>query len=361
MNPADDFQQRICSRIWTEFLKPEDANVVGVGFGVGIRDALVDLQRPVVLRLYVKEKRKKNSRRKRRPLSEIESTIKVGFFESGEPLFLSGGSPENLDFHGRPITAGILQLPTDVIQVGRIVSSGAYASVDHDPSIVTAGVIVRWRQRLSVNILRWGIVTVAHGFDPPIDPSAARDSRIQNPVNGQTFHGKRIVQFRPPLRGFDTVLIGVQSRDLLNHGLIVSEYSSPIQPASYSSLGFSRGTVGIAFQRGRFVGFTVLGNVSPLYVDQVGSVGRMVHVRSEARQAFVPTTSGSVYAIADPNGQNLVPAAIQIGADSGTDYRDGFGQCLSDVLSHLATELSHRLASFSDSIVDNDLQLVSYF
>ncbi len=356
-----DFQDRVCTRIWTQFIQPEDSNVVGVGFGIGVKADSIDLQRPVVLRLYVLEKRAKRSRKKNRPLSEIDPLVNVGLFEPNDQLFLATDNSRSHDLHGRPLTGGTIQLPTDVMQVGKIVSSGALVSVHRDPSIVTAGVVVRWRQWLSPSILRWGIVTVAHGFDPPIDPSVAIDSQILNPVDGRVFHGKRIVQFRPPLRGYDTVLIGVRMSDLLDHGLIVSEHTPPIIPASYSSIGLSRGTVGIAYQRARFVGFTVIGNVSPLNVEGVGSVDRMMHVRSEAKDAFVETTSGSVYAIADPDTHNLIPAAIQIGADASTDFRDGFGQCLSDVLSHLATELSRRLSPLRDSIVDSELQLASYF
>jgi hypothetical protein len=87
----------------------------------------------------------------------------------------------------------------------------------------------------------------------------------------------------------------------------------------------------------------------------------MMHVRSEANRAFVPTTSGSVYAIVSPEGRGLIPAAIQIGADASRDYRDGFGQCLSDAIDHLSIELSRRLSPVADSVIDNDLQLVNYF
>lgn len=357
----DSFQARVSLRVWTQFLAPDDSNVVGVGFGVGLREDRIDLQRPVVLRLYVQRKRKRASRAVRRPKSEIDSTVKIDLLETTEQLFLPSRKRAHRDLHGRTVQGAIIEIPTDVFQLGNVVSSGALASVVGNSSIVTAGTIVRWRQVLSPNVLRWGIVTVAHGFEPAIDPLTTKDTRIIHSLDGSQFEGKRLIQFRPPLRGFDTVLIAVQPGDLLHAGLIPSESAPAISPMTYDQIGVMGGGVGVSYQQARHIGFHLIGNVAPLNVRGVGTVDRMVHVRSFAEQAFIDTTSGSVYAIADPESKQLIPAAIQIGADSDTQYRDGYAQCLHDLLHHLALELHRRLAPNADGLVAQKLELVQWF
>ena len=354
-------QQQVCDWFWKYCADCEDDNVKGVGFGMALKDGELDLSRPLVMRLYVKSKRPKKSRSKKRPKSEIDTHIEFCMDHIGTPL---NQNPETSyrDFHDRPIDAARIRLPTDVHEVGELTGSGALTKIVGDPSVVTAGAIVRWRQRRSLNVTRWGIVTVAHGFDLPIGSTEPSDTRILNPNTGNEFFGNRLIQFKPPFRGYDTVLIGVSESKLLTEGLI-SSASMPAAPTlSYRAIGESGGVAGRAFQRGRLVDFSVVGNVAPLNFRGVGTVGRLVHVRANAPQAFVETTSGSVYSILHRRTRRLVPAAIQIGSDNRlpVPFRDGYGQCLRDILSNLAMEINRRLANVNDRL-ENGIQLVTYF
>lgn len=351
------FQKAASDFIWQEHVDPGDGNVLGVGFGIGLKKNEPDLSRPTVVRLYVANKRDKNSRAQRRPLSEIDRHVTVPVLGERESIKAIAGQK---DFHGRTLTPPTLRLPTDVYEVGTLVGSGALTAVTGDPSLVTAGAIVRWQQLSDRGTFRWGVITVAHGFDPPIAPNVALDTSIQSPQTGEIIHGKRLVQLKPPFKGFDTVLIRVNPKDLTLHGLLTSTQTSNIPTMRYEHIGLSEGAAGVAFQRGRLVYFSVVGNVSPLSFQGVGTVDRLVHVRAASEDAFIRTTSGSVLALLSPASRKLVPAALQIGADSETGFRDGYGQCLRDAIRNLTSVLNARLQPDRDRVVGT-LNLVSYF
>jgi hypothetical protein len=328
-----------------------DGNIVGVGFGVGLKGGLVDLERPNCLRLYVKKKRKKNSRARTRPAFELNGNI---------DLSLSDPDRTGVDLHGRIRRSLNVSIPTDIHQVGDLIASGGPTKVTGDPSEVLSGAIVRWRELKSFDKLRWGLVTVAHGFDPPVVPADPVDTVIVNPYTGNRISGKRLLQFRPPLSGFDSVLIAVSFEDLFAEDLIRSEDVEGKPLATFSQLSGSNGLGGTAFQAGSNIPFTVVGTVEPLNFEGVGTVGKLVHVRSLATNAFIGGTSGCVYAVISTLSRRLLAAAIQIGADRDTDYRDGYGQCLQEVISKIAEQRNEQLKLNQDRIVGN-IEFVDFF
>ena len=341
----------VCQQIWQMASARDDGNIVGVGFGVGLKNGLIDLERPNCLRLYVKNKRKKTSRGKIRPAFELGDAIEVS---------LSGADRPEFDLHSRRRRTPSVSIPTDVHQIGELKASGGFTKVTGDPSEVISGAIVRWRQLKTVDQVHWGLITVAHGFDPPVDPLGPPDTIIVNPFTGNRIRGKRLLQFRPPISGFDAALISVSFDDLRSEELLRSEDVDSKPLATFAQLSSSNGLGGTAFQGGSNVPFTVVGTVEPLDFLGVGTVGRLVHVRSLAENAFVGGTSGCVYAVISSISRRLLAAAIQIGADSDTDFRDGYGQCLRDVITKVAEQRNHELALNQDRIVGT-IEFVDFF
>jgi hypothetical protein len=340
-------RERICDYLWEKIAAQRDTNIVGVGFGPALKDREIDLMRPAVIRFYVRKKQPAGSRTK--PRFPIGKTIRV-------PLALADSPAAT----GGKVRLPWATFPTDVHEVGELVATGRQLTVDGDPSRVTGGSIVRWLESGDASP-HWGIVTVAHGFKTPIDPgSLAGDTAIVNPKTGDQFRGLRLLQFRPPVSGMDVCLVGVAEGDLLAHGLVGTANQAPQPVRSYQQLGSDVGVGGLSRQIDRDLFLTVVGTVDSLPFGGIGTVRNLLHVQGPPK-AFAVGTSGSAFEVLNASTGNLEAAAVQVGADSDTAFRDGYGEALETALSITARELAKHLASAGKSLTNGRIDFVKTF
>jgi len=340
-------RERICDYLWGKIAASHDTNIVGIGFGPALKGSELDLTRPSVIRFYVRKKRPAGGRT--RAKFPVGPEIQV-------PLALDD-LPE---VPGPDVRLPWATFPTDVHEVGELVGTGRQVTIDADPSRVTGGSVVRWFEG-GDSRAHWGILTVAHGFDVPVDPSSlVGDTTILNPRSGDSFRGLRLLQFRPPVSGMDLCLIGVVESDLVAHGLIAAASQAPQPVRSYQQLGSDRGVGGLSRQIQRDLFLTVVGTVDSLAFGGIGTVRNLVHVQGPP-QAFAVGTSGSSFEVLNSSTGNLEAAAIQVGADSDTSFRDGYGQALDSALDIVATELSKYLRSTGKTLANGRVEFIATF
>ena len=302
-----------------------DPNIVGVGVGYGLKDGCIDLQRPYCARFYVHEK---FSKRKavRQPLC-IPSEMRI-------PRNNVRDTSGTMDALSRKVRSSWIELPTDVHELGDIAGSSGLVELNADPDIVSAGTIVRWKSGTKV---RWGIVTVAHGFESAPSSSTSEDITISLPTSGATFVGKRIVNFNPVSLGVDATLIEVPVSRLIDVGLLADEHPVVKVPPPYTDLKPENFPTGTSLQTERSIPFSVIGPVNELAITNVGTVKELVHIQGPS-QAFVHGTSGSLLRLLDANADEVVPAAIQIGA-TAPSFSHAYGQSLRKSLTRIRAKL----------------------
>ena len=274
MSQRPDSASRLLSWLSKASRETRDPNVVGVGIGYGLKDGAIDLERPYCARFYVREKFSKR-KAARQPLA-VPYDLRI----PGDYLSNVNAS---LDGLRRRLRTRWIELPTDVHCVGDMAGSGGIVELPGDPDVVTAGTIVRWQ---SAGEVHWGIVTVAHGFESRPANAASSDVTISL-VSGAAFVGRRILNFNPVSLNIDAALIEVPVERLMDVGLVSD--ATPIgfgSPPVYSTMRPENFPTGTSLQADRTIPFTVVGPVTELSIDKVGTVKHMVHILGPS-QAFV--------------------------------------------------------------------------
>lgn len=324
-------RRKVAQYVWDQVEKKKDDNIRAIGFGVGIREGEIDIERPFCVRAYVKKKKTRRSNWK--PKYEFRESLKF-------PLEYL---PHNLDNYGRRIRKASITIPTDVCHAPELEGTARFAFLDRDPSAVTTGVVVRFRMSHQRRP-RWGLLTVAHGYDRPIGGQANEDISVVSPATGAVFRGKRLAEFRAPSSGIDLCLVVVAPQLLIQSGLISSINTSSIPVRTYEELNSDRGKSGTVFQtdRRRF-DFSIWGTVEIESFAGVGQVVNLLHVQSSPN-VFVEGSSGSPFGVVNLQKGRMEAAALQIGSNPATGYREGYGQSLETSLRALSMRINRRLS-----------------
>ena len=140
-----------------------------------------------------------------------------------------------------------LTIPTDVTEIGDLGGTARQVQLDGDPSIVTSGTIIRWKLS-NEGAHRWGVLTVTHGFDDPVDRIPVEDITVYNPTTGKYFRGSRRDELRATISGIDLTLIEVEKSLLIQSGMIPSANVNSVDVRSYRELTGDGGQAGTVFQ-----------------------------------------------------------------------------------------------------------------
>lgn len=349
-----DYFQQMSRYIRQQIESSGEKNICAVGFGIAEKKGKIDLARRQCVRFYVKKKpRTAAQKRKTKHQFEVKESFEIPLSES---------SSDGQDQYGRKSLSPRLIMPTDVHQIGKLVGSTRVARLKGDASIVTTGVVVRWLLTSQAEPF-WGVLTVAHGYESPVPDSvllektiSEPDMRIRDPLLGGAFKGKRYKQFKPPDEGVDLALIRVNPQDLVRYNIIEDlNLVEPVNVPTLESVISQDGKSGVALQAGsdEMISFDVLGVISDqLYFENVGYVGDLLHVKA-AENAFVGGTSGSPYLVtirSQGHSIKTVPVAIQVGADSGTSFQEGYAQSLNVSLRQMRRRIDEVLQPFGEAM-----------
>lgn len=348
---SSEARQKISDYLWSRVDDKKEKNILGFGFGVGLKDWAIDIERPFCIRAYVKRKKKKGDRWRVKWNFKDEISI---------PMELI---PDGIDSIGRKVKGMMLTMPTDVTEVGDLEGTAQEVQLDGDPSIVTSGTVIRWKVS-GEHSHRWGILTVTHGFDDPVERTAVEDITIHNPTTGRSFRGRRRDELRATDldSAIDLTLIEVEKQILVNSGLIKANGNTSIAVRRYSKLTGDGGQAGTVFQaNGRTFGFHIVGTLSLATFNNVGTVVSLLHVIGPP-QTFVKGTSGSPFAVIDNPTGALEPAGIQIGADfcPKLEFSHGYAQSLDVSLGNLTLKMNRRLLRTGRSLETN-LEVIRLF
>lgn len=249
MLDAND-KKLVTESLWKKIAESGDTNIVGIGFGIAVKEGNTDLTRPWVVRFYVKQKR--GGRHKFKITPEITVDIEPKYAAS------DGGK--------RKVT-----LLTDVTKVPTIEPAGRKLTIPGN-GLVTSGIVLRWYKAsggaTANQTLRLGVLTVAHDFKG-IDPN--RMVTIESPNNLlQPITGKRAIQSDPAKVGIDACLVTVEVDEAIKAGLLTDPLASPLPIKQYADLEDDRDKTGESRQADRTVSFRVLGTVGNLPVKMSG-------------------------------------------------------------------------------------------
>ena len=275
------------------------AEIADIGFGPGVRANRQDPQRPASVCFYVRKKRTPRDREK-----HIPPTVKFRLKRRGKMRQF--------------------ELPTDVIEVKKLVLSGVPMSFSGGGS-VTGGVLVVWKEP-SQTYLTWGLITVRHAFPASLSlPQSRANIRIAGAGSSRLSGTLLAVSSSARL---DASLIRVKRFDLVAANIMdPTQGTNGLAVRTVDQLRDDEGASGVTRPRNTDRQFTVRTfiPVCHLFEQQIGVIDSVVHAHYAANQTFSSGTSGSLWRIANISG------AIQFGGMSPA-FREGFGQSLELVM-----------------------------
>ncbi len=199
------------------YVKPAWSDVLDVGFGVAHKGGAVDPDREFTVCFFVKKK----VDRRGRPALPRDVTVRLK--------------------RGKAFQA--ITLPTDVVEVGGIVPTGARVDFREAgaPKFVTTGAIITWSQNDS-DVDFWGIVTVGHDLPQQSDPGPSRVVTIRARPGGVDCSGTLIWKAaRHSL--FDASIIQVRRNDLIAaRALLADQVGDSLAPRTLNQLAVDADT-----------------------------------------------------------------------------------------------------------------------
>ena len=305
---ADEYR-RMRRTLHRHFKVDDKSNITDVGFGLPIRDEQVDRGAGMVVTFFVCKKKANPSRKDFPVPRHVELRLKRGH-------------------HFETFT-----FPTDVIELPRFTQTGRLATHRRDhPNDLTAGVVVTWAKS-GVDDPILGIVTVRHGLE------AGRGRfvrfRVHPTLDESDPEFVGTICWKSPTNSvIDAAVIEVERKDLERAQIL--KPNQPLTshpPRSLDLIANDSGRNGRSKRTDLQPTFLVqlyLPKATRRIANGLGPVEHLVLVRSEVREAFRPTTSGSAWVVDLPrdDGRDI---AIQLGADEAT-YQLGVGQALSAIL-----------------------------
>lgn len=288
----------IKARLRKRYARKIGTKLVAVGIGPAISGDQPDPERPLAAQFLVEKKRKRAPRDQRVP-AEVTVYIRR---------------------RGRRRR---VVLPTDVIEVGGFMASGARLRTT-GAGTVTGGTVIRWG---APGDRHYGIVTVGHAFQ-----SDGERVRITAP-NGAEFDGM-VVALSSEGSAVDAAIVEVDRTDLASNGLVPAPNAAPrvTRPVAALEADVQAGYRGHSLRPG--------GDVELLPIDfEEGPVefpglppvrDALLAMTVGAGSGFEPGTSGSVWTIS-PSMSSPLPAAMQF-AGRRPEFSKGLGQASETVL-----------------------------
>jgi hypothetical protein len=329
---------------WKKVAELGEKNVVAIGFGIALKSHIPDLSRPSVMRFYVKKK----SDRKHKLELRHELTLRLDD---------SPGTKSRA--RGRTI-----KVSTDVYELPKMVGAGRSTYLV-GTGRVTSGLVVRWEEEavtaagMGSRIGRFGVVTVAHSF---VDQPLNRKVFIEAIGFGVPIVGTRVCQSVPATDGIDACLVDFKPEDGIRAGILSDPLAPALQMKAFDDLHDDQDKVGASFQATRTVSYSVAGTLDSAPISNVGTkLSNLLHVQG-GHDAFVYGTSGSILGVfeAKPQGVDLLPSAIQLGADERT-FSMALGQSLEVTLGWIQRQLTIQLFKSNKRLVAGKVIPINIF
>lgn len=328
--------------------------IVGFGIGVAEKDGQPDPDRPLSIRLTVREKKPKSKLKSR---EAIPSRLTV-------PLDTRRNRQRNSLKYS---------FPTDVVEDTPFVASGGVvfkSTQDGTRASVTTGCVVRWRTRQSTGSrVHFGVISVAHDFkgEFPLPPAGIFDVNVAFP-NGLSIGGSRIIQTapwnNPPDSNGPTVdacLIQVDTSSLLDTEVIREIDQRALPYFSIQQLFDGSFQKGIALARSDFFESSLLefafeGVEKRKEIAGIGEPKFLIRVKG-GENDFRHGTSGTIFQLLDASSLSYIPAAMQLGSDLET-FSISLGQSIQYVMRIIRNRLITRLAEDNQALESFDLVAV---
>jgi hypothetical protein len=283
-------------------LQTGDPNFIAIGLGKGMRGNKLDKERPLVVQYAVREKLE-NPKSPHRVKGEVTVSLRT-----------SSGHKK-------------ITLPTDVIEIGKMVPTSAPISSGDER--FSGGYLVSWMQPNT----RWGVLTVGHGLHA--SQSAMAVINYGHSVTG------RVLGFTSPDDAIDAGLVEIASDQVQQlFGPAITTAPAPLYYRSFTQLvsdtqnAHATCTMEVIqsvapFQLTGY--FTEDGTSQPLVPDLPG-LKNIFFGQSTQPQVFRPGVSGAAWLVV-PH----ISAAMQV-AGNDSEFNHGFGVSI-DLLLRWAANL----------------------